>query len=413
MNMSMPNSVTKALDQPPVELADIFTAHQSDYHSRYSVPVSHLKVMRAIEICRTDTLGGHTDKCDHCGFKRIWYNSCRNRHCPKCQSMAKAQWLQSRKAELLPVSYFHNVFTLPHLINPIARCNKKIVYDMLFHSVAYTLKLFGVDPKHGLNGELGFTAILHTWDQKLFDHIHLHCVIPGGALTKDGQWRHAKKDYLFPVKALSKVFRGRFMELFKQANSENTLRFEGKSKVFASQKTFDQLVNQLWQKDWVVYSKKPFLGPEKVLDYLGRYTHRVAISNHRIKSMDHGQVAFTYRDRRDGNKTKAVTLEAHEFMRRFLLHVLPHTYMRIRHYGFLASKCKKDKLIKCRQALNCSPQQAEPPIKRNAQAMLLHLTGKDLNKCPVCGKGSMCHSEEISRLPIHTWYISHGRGHWP
>jgi hypothetical protein len=327
--------------------------------------------------------------------------------------LTKAQWLLDRKAELLPVGYFHNVFTLPHLINPIARCNKKVIYDMLFHAVAYTLKRFSSDPKHNLNGELGFTAILHTWDQKLLDHIHLHCVIPGGALTINGTWKHVQHEYIFPVKALSKVFRGKFMKLLKQSYLNNGLIFPGKTKIFADKDTFNHLLDNLWQNDWVVYSKKPFSGPEKVLDYLGRYTHRVAISNYRIKSMDNGQVTFTYRDRRDNNTKKTITLDALEFMRRFLLHVLPHRYMRIRHYGFLASKCKQVKLAKCRESLGCSAVQEKTPSNMNALTILLYLTGTDLNKCPVCKKGTMHTYEDISRSGIHTLHISNEKGASP
>ena len=382
----------KALSQQnhQIELADVFRLYGQSYcHSR-PLPFSHIKVMRAIENCRTAALGGHVDTCSHCGFERISYNSCRNRHCPKCQGMAKANWLENRKAELLNVGYFHTVFTIPHELNPITLCNKKVIFDILFDSVARTLRQFAADPKHKLGGKLGFTAILHTWDQRLLDHFHLHCVIPGGVISDDNtHWVNARDNFLFSVKALSVVFRGKFIDALKNAYSNDELIFPGKTRIFAKPQHFKKLVDQLYKKGWVVYSKKPFAGPEQVLDYLGRYTHRVAISNHRIKSIANGKVSFTYRDRSDGNKSKLMTIGAHEFIRRFLLHVLPQSYKKIRHFGFLASRCKKKYLAQIRTILN-SKQNPSEPVKMDAQTMFLHLTGVDLNKCPHCKHGTMC-----------------------
>jgi hypothetical protein len=388
-----------------IELADVFRLYGQSYcHSR-PLPFSHIKVMRAIENCRTAALGGHVDTCSHCGFERISYNSCRNRHCPKCQAMTKANWLENRKAELLPVGYFHSVFTIPHELNPITLCNKKVIFDILFDSVARTLRQFATDPKHKLGGKLGFTAILHTWDQRLLDHFHLHCVIPGGVISHDNtHWVKARDNFLFPVKALSIVFRGKFIDALKNAYNNNELIFPGKTEIFRKSQHFKKLIDQLYKKGWVVYSKKTFAGPEQVLDYLGRYTHRVAISNHRIKSIANGKVSFTYRDRRDDNKSKLMTLDAHEFIRRFLLHVLPHSYKKIRHFGFLASRCKKKYLAQIRTILNTKQKPSEP-VKIDARTMFLHLTGIDLDKCPHCKKGEMCVSVQLIRTQTNKFPV--------
>ena len=389
-----------------MELADVFNLYGQTYHRSHPLPFSHIKVMRDIQNCRTAALGGHVDICSHCGFERISYNSCRNRHYPKCQTMAKANWLENRKAELLPVGYFHTVFTIPHELNPITLCNKKVIFDILFDSVAQTLHEFAADPRDKLSGKLGFTAILHTWDQRLLDHFHLHCVIPGGVISHDNiRWINARDNFLFPVKALSVVFRGKFIDALKNAYNNNKLIFPGKTEVFAKPQHFRKLVDQLYKKGWVVYSKKPFAGPEQVLDYLGRYTHRVAISNHRIKPIANGKVSFAYRDRSDGNKTKLMTLDAHEFIRRFLLHVLPQSYKRIRHFGFLASRCKKKSLAQIRKILN-SKQKPPEPIKMDALTMFLHLTGVDLDKCPHCKDGTMCVSVQLPRMQTNKFPVA-------
>jgi hypothetical protein len=376
-------------ERPRYEVADIFGEYGEQYRRSHSLPLSHLKVMHAIEVCRTAYLGGHAEQCDRCGFERIAYNSCRNRHCPKCQALTRAEWVDKRKAELLPVQYFHNVFTIPHELNRIALYNKKVVFDLLFKAVAETLEEFAGDPKHGLGGKMGFTAILHTWDQKLLSHIHLHCVIPAGVLTCDGKrWIHSRENFLFPVKALSRVFRGKFMHYLTKAFAKGELILPGQIASPATKGNWLQLVNQLWKKDWIVYSKAPFNGPEKVLDYLGRYTHRVAISNHRILKIEDGLVTFRYRDRRDGDKCKQMAVSAKEFIRRFLLHVLPDSFMRIRHYGFLASRCKKRDLPRCRELLGLHPQPPEVPPE-TTQEKLLRLTGIDMYECPCCGQGYM------------------------
>ena len=399
MSTATGRRATQSISRPDqVEVADIFRIYGQRYRDDHRLPLSYLKVMRAIESCRTATLGGHVEKCDRCGLERISYNSCRNRHCPKCQSMAKAAWLQQRKAELLPVGYFHNVFTLPHELNSLALANKKVIFNLLFKSAADTLQEFAADPKHGLGGKLGLTAILHTWNQKLNSHIHLHCVIPGGALLKNNtQWVHAKDNFLFPVKALSRVFRGKFIDFLNQAFNNGQLIFPGKAAMFKTKQGFGMLVNQLWKKEWVVYSKKSFAGPDKVLDYLGRYTHRVAISNHRIVSVKNEMVTFSYRDRSDENKVKYSTIKAEEFIRRFMMHFLPKSYVRIRYFGFMANKCKKKNLACCRQALNYHPP--SEPVEMTVRAMMLYLTGEDLNQCPHCKIGTMLISMRLPKTP--------------
>jgi hypothetical protein len=332
------------------------------------------KVIRAVSICRTQDLGGHLDRCDACGFERPAYNSCRNRHCPKCQSLAKARWLEKQTAELLPVGYFHLVFTLPHELNRLILANKKIVLGLLFKAVRETLLEFG---KRRLGATMGIIAVLHTWDQTLKDHFHLHCLVPAGALSLDqSRWIAARNNFLFPVKALSRVFRGKFLDLLAKALQQ------GKIQIIHAD------IKASRQKNWVVYAKKPFGSPQTVLDYLGRYTHRVALSNNRILQVQDGEVTLSYRDRKDGDRKKIITLEAHEFIRRFLLHVLPDGFMRIRHFGFLANRSKKQALAQCRKLLDCDPALPQSPIL-SAKDLLLKITGIDLSRCPCCHEGTM------------------------
>ena len=386
------------ITRPHYEVADIFREYGPLYRNNFPLPLSHRKVMHAIEVCRTSELGGHLERCDSCGYERNAYNSCRNRHCPKCQAMAKAKWLEKRKAELLPVEYFHNVFTIPHELNQITLRNKKVIFDILFKTVAETLQEFASDPKHGLGGKIGFTSILHTWDQKLLSHFHLHCVIPAGVLSFDGNnWIHSRKNFLFPVKALAKVFRGKFIDYLKKAFLKGKMIFPGQIAELADKNNFLQLINQLWKKNWIVYSKAPFNGPAKVFDYLGRYTHRVAISNHRIVKVENGFVTFSYRDRTDGDKRKHMTIAARAFIRRFLLHVLPDSFMRIRHYGFLANRCKKQDLARCRELFNLCPDLPEVP-EQTAEEKMLQLTGRDVTLCPCCKQGRMKRIMELPNL---------------
>jgi len=377
--------------RPKWEVADVFRLYGKAYRRAHALPLSHLKVMHAIEVCRTAYLGGHMEQCDRCNRERPAYNSCRNRHCPKCQALAKARWVQARCADLLPVEYYHGVFTLPHDLNALAGYNKRVIFDLLFKSVSETLQEFAADPKHKLNGKLGITAILHTWDQRLLQHIHLHCVIPAGALSFDHKrWTPARKKFLFPVKALSRKFRGKYIDLLKRAHAQGQLKFSAT----ASEKDFPNLIRRLWEKDWVVYTKAPFGGPKQVLDYLGRYTHRVAIYNQRVRQVADGKVSFSYHDRKDGNKVKIQTLGAFAFIHRFLLHVLPKSYVRIRHFGLLAGRTKSQNLERCRELLGTPP--VKKPQKKNTHDLLLELTGIDPDLCPFCRRGRM---KKIRKLP--------------
>ena len=378
-----------------VELADIFRAHGESYRRDQPLPVSHLKVMQAVERCRTVALGGHLEQCESCGYERPAYNSCRNRHCPKCQSLAKVKWLDKQKSETLPVGYFHLVFTLPHELNGLILTNKKILLSHLFKAVGETLVDFG---HTRLGGQIGFITVLHTWDQTLLDHFHLHCLVPAGALSFDQKrWTPARKNFLFPVKALSIVFRGKFLDLLKKAFDRNKLLLVGQTASLA----FNLLINALRNKPWIVYAKKPFGSPVHVLDYLGRYTHRVALSNDRILSARNGAVTFSYRDRKNQDRKKTMTLDAHEFIRRFLLHVIPKGFVRVRHFGFLANR-SKSRLSKCRQLLDLDP--IVPKLaQRSVHAMMLQLTGIDISRCPLCQTGTLVF---VVDLPIVAWNSS-------
>jgi hypothetical protein len=382
--------------RPAYEVADIFRLYGAAYRERQPLPLEHRRVMTAIESCRTAALGGHLEQCDRCGHQRPVYNSCRNRHCPKCQGLARARWLADRQAELLPVGYFHNVFTLPHELNDLLAANPRVLYNLLFRSVAQTLQAFAADPQYGLGGQLGFTAVLHTWDQKLLYHVHLHCVIAGGALACDGsRWLPARPNYLFPVRKLSQAFRERYLEGVRQAFAREELLFPGRLATLVVPASFKAFLEPVAAKDWVVYSQPPFGGPEKVLQYLSRYTHRVAVSNGRLRAIEDGRVTFTYRDRRHHNRQKELTLSATEFIRRFLLHVTPPGLCRMRHYGFLSNRLKEQQLVRCRTLLG----QAETPslaLPSTATEWLLRLTGQDVRRCPQCGQGSMV---RVERLP--------------
>ncbi len=335
------------------------------------------------------------EECDTCGFEHPAYNSCRNRHCPKCQSLAKARWLLKQNSELLPVGYFHLVFTLPHDLNPLILANKRVLLTFLFKAVSETLLDFG---RTHLRGQLGFITVLHTWDQTLNDHFHLHCLIPAGALSFDqSRWVSVRKNFLFSVKALSQVFRGKFLDLLRRAYDQGTLNFRGSSTALARSEQWTQQIKALRNKNWVVYAKKPFSSPEKVLDYLGRYTHRVALSNDRILSVQNGQVTFSFRDRRDKDRLKSMTLDALEFIRRFLLHVLPEGFMRIRHFGFLANRTKKQALSRCRELLGLNPALPEIPNK-STQDLMRELTGADLSRCPRCKQGTMRIVADLPKL---------------
>jgi len=384
-------------------MADIFRMHGEAYRKAYKVPWEHIKVMNDIMACRTPQLGGFIEICDACSFTREVCHSCGNRHCPKCQTLTKARWLKARLAELLPVKYFHTVFTLPHDLNPLILSNKALMLDMLFAAASQTLLTFG---RNNLHGRLGFLAILHTWSQVLLDHFHIHCVVPGGVLADDGKtWitKRGTKPYLFPVKALSKVFRGKFIALLEHARRTDRLIYPGQAEIFSTPEGFARLIRKLRSWKWVVYSKAPFAGAEQVLEYLGRYTHRVAISNNRILNVDEKNVTFSYRDRLNNlNVRKEMTLQANEFIRRFLLHVLPQGFMRIRSFGFLANRIKKQSLVRIREILGQKPP--EQPGVKTSRELLLELAGIDIVRCPECGKGRMKTVSEIpARIPRTGW----------
>ncbi len=384
------------------EVADVFRRYIADYQKQYKLHPDHYKVVGDILECRTPFLGGHVHVCNDCNHSVNVYNSCGNRHCPKCQTMAKARWLEARKAELLPVPYFHNVFTLPHAINPLALCNKRVIYALLFKSVSETLLTFGENPENGLGGKLGVIGILHTWNQQLSDHIHLHFLVPGGVLSPDKtEFKTCSESFLFPVKALSKVFQGKFMQGLKEAFRNNELIFPGQAACFASTQGFNSLVAELWSTSWVVYSKPPFSGPETVLEYMARYTHRVAISNNRIISCENGQVTFSYKNRKK-NTTESMTLDAVEFIRRFLLHVVPPNFMRIRHFGLFANRCKKKHIALCRALLGATSPYSKAD-KKSVEDIMLSLTGEEINRCPSCKKGIM---QKRFEIPKHC----HGTG---
>lgn len=380
------------------EVADVFRLYGEGFRENNSLSMSQLKVMRHIEICRTATLGGHVEQCDDCGFERISYNSCRDRHCPKCQTLVKERWINNRKAELLPCGYFHLVFTLPHALNPIILCNKPVTLGILFTAVNQTLQAFAKDPQWRLEGQLGFILVLHTWSQTLMDHFHLHGLVPGGALSfEKDRWIPANSSYLFRVQSMAKEFKKRYLALLKAAYHQGELIFPGNTACYETEAQFDRLLRSVSKAKWVVYAKRPFAGPEQVLEYLGRYTHRIAISNNRIKNIDNEKVVFTYKDRASNNEIKKMTLTAEEFIRRFLLHVLPEGFMKIRYFGFLSSKHKGQAIPLIISLIGST---AEIPEKQdeNIIEMILRLTGEDITCCPECKKGKM---RVVKKLPVY------------
>ena len=387
---------------PALEVADIFRRHGEAFRQARAGHLGGVerRVMGAITACRTAALGGHVEQCDDCGTTRIAYNSCRNRHCPKCQGRARAQWLAARQEELLAVPYFHVVFTLPAPVGAIAFQNKAAVYAILFRAAAETLTTIAADPKH-LGAQIGVTAVLHTWGQTLQHHPHIHCVVPGGGLSLDGtRWVTCRPGFFLPVRVLSRLFRRLFLQELKNAFDAGKLRFFGDLAGLADQEAFTIRLDQLRRIDWVVYAKAPFGGPEQVLAYLGRYTHRVAIANSRLISLSDGRVHFTWKDYRQDGKTKTMALDADEFIRRFLLHALPDGFHRIRYYGFLANGGRGDNVALCRQLLDA----------RNASADSKQATGHtkgegllnacDFIVCPDCG-GTMRRIAAVPRSSNH------------
>lgn len=364
--------------KPQYEIADIFRKYGDAYKKSHAMTTEQHKVMAAIVACRTSQLGGHQEVCSHCGHLRNCYNSCRNRHCPKCQTIAKEQWLEKRRAELLPCGYFHMVFTVPHVLNPLILYNKKVLMACLFTAVRDTVFAFAADPQWRLEGKPGLLTILHTWSQTLIDHFHIHCLIPAGVLSMDGKrWIAGKDDFLFHVVSLAKEFKKRYLGLV--TSMLNSLSLPENSSKF---------LQEAWDKDWIVYAKKPFSGPDQVLTYLGRYTHRIAIANYRIKAINDHQVVFTYKDRSDDNRSKTMELTAMEFIRRFLLHVLPHRFMKIRYFGFLANSCKAKAILLIRRLIGKAIVFLSS-AKETIREKMLRLTGNDILLCPNCRQGRM------------------------
>jgi hypothetical protein len=370
------------MNRPPLEVADIVRAAGGAFieRNRRWLRWKHVKVLRAIARCRTAALGGHLDECMRCGHRApISYNSCRDRHCPKCQTAARDRWIAARQKELLPTRYLHVVFTLPSRLAPVVLQNRKIIYDLLFRTSAETLREVARDPRH-LGAEIGFFSVLHTWSQQLHLHPHVHCVVPAGGLSPDRtRWIRSRDNYFLPKKVLAELFRGKFVDALKEAFQNGQLHFHGDLKLLAQPKTFAAWLRPLHRQDWVVYLKPPFGGPAYVVHYLGRYTHRVAISNHRLVSFVDGQVTFRYRDSADGNKQKLRPLSVNEFLTRFLLHILPKGFVRIRNFGFLANRKRAKRLPLCFHLLGATPQPqvaSHPSGTKNSSPSW---------RCPKCG----------------------------
>lgn len=390
---------------PPssVEVADIFKLFGPAYQQQYNLPLTHLKAMSAIQACRTSALGGHLEECDNkCGYSRISYNSCRNRHCPKCQTAARERWLFNRKQELLPIVYYHVVFTIPDDLNPMALINQKIVYDILFRAASETLLQLGLDHKH-LGAQLGIIALLHTWGQNLMDHPHLHCIVTGGGLSKDRtRWlrpkkSHTKRDFFIHVNIISALFKKKFMAYLVDAYKAGAIKCVGSITYLREQANFDDLKRKLYDKKWQTYCKNTARKPEKMIEYLGRYTHRVAIANSRLVQLKNDIVTFKWRDYKDHNRNKLMSLHAFEFIRRFLLHILPSGYSKIRYYGLLSCRNHKTKLQLCRKLLHVKEQTGD--VVFNLIDALFDLTGIDVSLCPNCGKGHMVRKKIVE--PLH------------
>jgi hypothetical protein len=367
-----------------LEVADVLRRHGESFRARNAghLDRSALRVMGAIEACRTAALGGHVERCNNCGHTAISYNSCRNRHCPKCQAGMAREWLEARAADLLPVAYFHVVFTLPAPIAQIAFQNKAILYALLFEVASQTLSTIAADPRH-LGAEIGATMVLHSWGQTLTHHPHVHCIVPGGGLAPDNKrWIPCRPGFFLPVRVLSRLYRRLFLNKLQAAHRAGKLRFFNDLAPLADTTAFDTYIAPLRRTEWIVYAKRPFAGPEQVLAYLSRYTHRIAISNHRLVALDDKQVAFRWRDYAHGRAQKIMRLDAHEFLRRFLLHVLPEGFQRVRHYGFLANAHRRAKLATIRSLLTLSPKSTatqidDTPTTREPDQLSV--------PCPSCG----------------------------
>jgi len=380
---------------PAIELADIVWSHGREYFETFPASALQRRILTAIASCRTPALGAHVSECDACGHRHIAYHSCRDRHCPKCQSQVGAQWFEARAADLLQVGYFHLVFTLPEELRALALQNKKPLYDLLFQSAANSLLELARDPKH-LGAHIGFHAILHTWSQTLRHHPHVHCVVPGGGLAQDdSHWVASRKNFFLPVRVLRDLFRGKFLHGLNLLFERGRLQFHGRLAPLGDSDTFDRLSASLRKKKWVVYAKPPFAGPETVLKYLARYTHRVAISNSRILALENGNVTFSFKDYRDHSRRKIMTLPAVHFLRRFLLHVLPRNFVRIRHYGFLANRVRNSKIALCRNLLPRPPASSPPPEPAEVPAHAF----SEGPRCPVCKRGTLVVVDDLPPSP--------------
>ncbi len=375
---------TRATKTGCPELADVFRSHG---HKLSGLSQQQRKVVAAIESCRTAALGGHVRECDHgCGYQEISYNSCRNRHCPKCQGLEGVRWQEARALDILPVPYFHLVFTIPDSLHDIFLRNSRVAYGLLFTAVADTVKEVALNPEN-LGAEIGMTTILHTWTQTLLYHPHIHCIVPGGGLDPTHRrWIPAREDFFLAVRMLSTVFRGKLLDALENVVGSKSSEIKPPT---GDRADFLKLLRRAAKKKWVVYCKRPFAGPDQALAYLGRYTHRIAIGNERIVSMDDEDVTFAYKDRADGDRRKLMTLPAEAFLRRFLLHVLPRGFVRIRHYGFLANSVHRERIALCRQLLGVttSPQESTP--KETWEELLLRVTGEDVSRCPRCKIGRL------------------------
>jgi len=373
-----------------LEVADVFRRFGPAFRDQHgpSLSAARRRAMLVIERCRTAALGGHMERCGDCGHQRIAYNSCRNRNCPKCQGLARAQWLADRQAELLDVPYFHVVFTVPEAVATVAFQNQTVVYDILFRAASETLRKIAADPQH-LGAEIGFLAVLHTWGQNLTHHPHLHCLVPGGGIAPDGKsWIACRPGFFLPVRVLSRMFRGLFLHYLEKAHAAGELNFFSAHRHLHEPAAFRRYLAPVRDTEWVVYAKRPFAGPAQVLDYVGRYTHRVAISNNRLVSMEEGKVRFRWKEYRDGNRQKTMSLQAGEFIRRFLIHVLPDGFHRIRYFGFLGNCHRARKLDLCRELLRMAPAApTDPPADYRDRYEIL--TGRTLRQCPHCLTGIM------------------------
>ena len=383
------------MNRPPLRVADVFRAHWREYRAVHPVAGHPARVVQHLLDCRTAALGGHLYRCDACGRDVPLYNSCQDRHCPTCQTLRKQEWLEARRAEILPVPYFHTVFTLPHTINPLIGANRNLLLGELFGAVNWVLQHFAADPQWKLQGQLGFVAVLHTWTQRLLSHYHLHCLVPGGAWNATlGRWTSAHRAFLFGKTALAKSFQARFIRRLESLRRRGKLQYAGAAAELAAPAAWKDFIDELWRVKWVVYPKATGKNPEQALDYLARYTHKVAIGDHRILKLDDGQVTFSWRDRADGNQLKTCTLPALQFIGRFLLHILPRGFAKVRAYGWLAARHKKASLAAIRAALGAAAP-AAPPANETPAERILRLTGVDRCLCPSCGKRTLIYAGRI------------------